>query len=76
MFIIKSYFEDDIYRFIKYFIWCSTEYGNKRLDGVFRFMSSKGFVYFFFSVNGSGYFCGVVEMKFFVDYGISVGVWF
>lgn len=76
VFIIKSYFEDDIYRFIKYNIWCSIEYGNKRLDVVYRFMNGKGFVYLFFSVNGSGYFCGVVEMKFVVDYNICVGVWF
>lgn len=28
-----------------------------------------------FSVNGSGHFCGVAEMKSPVDYGTSAGVW-
>nr|XP_033819481.1 YTH domain-containing family protein 1 isoform X4 [Geotrypetes seraphini] len=75
VFIIKSYSEDDIHRSIKYSIWCSTEHGNKRLDSAFRSMSSKGPVYLLFSVNGSGHFCGVAEMKSPVDYGTSAGVW-
>ncbi|XP_005309605.1 YTH domain-containing family protein 1 isoform X2 [Chrysemys picta bellii] len=75
VFIIKSYSEDDIHRSIKYSIWCSTEHGNKRLDSAFRSMNSKGPVYLLFSVNGSGHFCGVAEMKSPVDYGTSAGVW-
>uniref|UniRef100_A0A8C6T1Y0 YTH domain-containing family protein n=1 Tax=Neogobius melanostomus TaxID=47308 RepID=A0A8C6T1Y0_9GOBI len=75
VFIIKSYSEDDIHRSIKYSIWCSTEHGNKRLDSAFRSMSSKGPVYLLFSVNGSGHFCGVAEMRSPVDYGTSAGVW-
>ncbi|XP_015679816.1 YTH domain-containing family protein 1 isoform X1 [Protobothrops mucrosquamatus] len=75
VFIIKSYSEDDIHRSIKYSIWCSTEHGNKRLDSAFRSMNSKGPVYLLFSVNGSGHFCGVAEMKSSVDYGTSAGVW-
>ncbi|XP_010636287.1 YTH domain-containing family protein 1 isoform X3 [Fukomys damarensis] len=75
VFIIKSYSEDDIHRSIKYSIWCSTEHGNKRLDSAFRAMSGKGPVYLLFSVNGSGHFCGVAEMKSPVDYGTSAGVW-
>ncbi|KAM4842688.1 YTH domain-containing family protein 1 isoform 2-T2 [Thomomys bottae] len=75
VFIIKSYSEDDIHRSIKYSIWCSTEHGNKRLDSAFRAMTSKGPVYLLFSVNGSGHFCGVAEMKSPVDYGTSAGVW-
>nr|XP_020029335.1 YTH domain-containing family protein 1 isoform X4 [Castor canadensis] len=75
VFIIKSYSEDDIHRSIKYSIWCSTEHGNKRLDSAFRSLSSKGPVYLLFSVNGSGHFCGVAEMKSPVDYGTSAGVW-
>ncbi|KAM7090879.1 LOW QUALITY PROTEIN: YTH domain-containing family protein 1, partial [Ciconia maguari] len=74
VFIIKSYSEDDSHRSIKYSIWCSTEHGNKRLDSAFRSMNSKGPVYLLFSVNGSGHFCGVAEMKSPVDYG-SAGVW-
>ncbi|XP_078507758.1 YTH domain-containing family protein 1 isoform X1 [Lissotriton helveticus] len=75
VFIIKSYSEDDIHRSIKYSIWCSTEHGNKRLDSAFRSMNSKGPVYLLFSVNGSGHFCGVAEMRSPVDYGTSAGVW-
>ncbi|KAK2851763.1 hypothetical protein Q5P01_008039 [Channa striata] len=75
VFIIKSYSEDDIHRSIKYSIWCSTEHGNKRLDSAYRAMNSKGPVYLLFSVNGSGHFCGVAEMRSPVDYGTSAGVW-
>ncbi|KAK7877906.1 hypothetical protein WMY93_031435 [Mugilogobius chulae] len=60
VFIIKSYSEDDIHRSIKYSIWS---------------MNSKGPVYLLFSVNGSGHFCGVAEMRSPVDYGTSAGVW-
>uniref|UniRef100_A0A3P9N0E5 YTH domain-containing family protein n=1 Tax=Poecilia reticulata TaxID=8081 RepID=A0A3P9N0E5_POERE len=75
VFIIKSYSEDDIHRSIKYSIWCSTEHGNKRLDAAYRAMTAKGPVYLLFSVNGSGHFCGVAEMRSPVDYGTSAGVW-
>ena len=63
-FVIKSYSEDDIHRSIKYEIWCSTEHGNKRLDAAFRERDGKGPVYLYFSVNGSGHFCGMAEMVF------------
>lgn len=75
VFIIKSYSEDDVHRSIKYSVWCSTEHGNKRLDSAFRATGSKGPVYLLFSVNGSGHFCGVAEMKSPVDHGASAGVW-
>lgn len=75
VFIIKSYSEDDIHRSIKYSIWCSTEHGNKRLDGAYRSMGNKGPLYLLFSVNGSGHFCGVAEMRSPVDYNAYAGVW-
>ncbi|KAL4635212.1 YTH domain-containing family protein 3 [Arapaima gigas] len=75
VFIIKSYSEDDIHRSIKYSIWCSTEHGNKRLDAAYRSLGSKGPLYLLFSVNGSGHFCGVAEMKSPVDYNAYAGVW-
>ena len=34
-----------------------------------------GSVYLFFSVNGSGHFCGMAEMLSGVDYNSSAGVW-
>jgi len=74
-FIIKSYSEDDIHRSIKYSIWCSTEHGNKRLDAAYREREGKGPVYFLFSVNGSGHFCGMAQMMSPVDYNASSGVW-
>ncbi|XP_044118627.1 YTH domain-containing family protein 1 [Neovison vison] len=75
VFVIKSYSEDDVHRSIKYSIWCSTEHGNRRLDGAFRAAGSRAPVYLLFSVNGSGHFCGLAEMKSPVDYGASAGVW-
>ena len=74
-FVIKSFSEDDIHRSIKYSIWCSTEYGNKRLDAAYREREGKGPVYLYFSVNGSGHFCGVAQMMSPIDYGKSAGVW-
>jgi hypothetical protein len=74
-FIIKSYSEDDIHRSIKYSIWCSTEYGNKRLDAAYRERDGRGPVYLLFSVNGSGHFCGVAAMTSAVDYQSSASVW-
>ena len=75
-FVIKSYSEDDIHRSIKYSIWCSTERGNKRLDVAFRkTMSEGGVIYLFFSVNGSGHFCGMAQMLSPLDYNSSANVW-
>ena len=74
-FVIKSYSEEDIHRSIKYGIWCSTEYGNKRLDAAYREQDAAGPVYLFFSVNGSGHFCGMAEMTSAVDFQKSPGIW-
>jgi len=74
-FVIKSYSEEDIHRSIKYGIWCSTEYGNKRLDAAYREQEGVGPVFLFFSVNGSGHFCGMAEMLSAVDFQTSPGVW-
>lgn len=76
-FVIKSYSEDDIHRSIKYEIWCSTEHGNKRLDQAFREREKEpnGCVYLFFSVNGSGHFCGMAQMVSPVDYNCNSSVW-
>ncbi|CAG7815784.1 unnamed protein product [Allacma fusca] len=74
-FVIKSYSEDDIHRSIKYDIWCSTEHGNNRLDQAYRERDGKGPVFLFFSVNGSGHFCGMAQMISAVDYEASSSVW-
>ncbi|XP_015126342.1 YTH domain-containing family protein 2 isoform X1 [Diachasma alloeum] len=75
-FVIKSYSEDDIHRSIKYEIWCSTEHGNKRLDQAYRDAVREGApLYLFFSVNGSGHFCGMAQMVSSVDYQSNSSVW-
>lgn len=76
-FVIKSYSEDDIHRSIKYSIWCSTDHGNKRLDIAYKEQQSTtgGPVYLFYSVNGSGHFCGMAQMVSAVDYNSTVSVW-
>ncbi|XP_008208759.1 YTH domain-containing family protein 3 isoform X2 [Nasonia vitripennis] len=75
-FVIKSYSEDDIHRSIKYEIWCSTEHGNKRLDQAYREASRDSApLYLFFSVNGSGHFCGMAQMVSSVDYKSNSSVW-
>ena len=74
-FIIKSYSEDDIHRSIKYSIWCSTDHGNKRLDQAFKEREAKGPIYLFYSVNGSGHFCGMAQMMSSLDYKNDAGVW-
>lgn len=74
-FVIKSYAEDDIHRSIKYSIWTSTEHGNKRLDSAYREQKGRGNIYLFFSVNGSGHFCGVAQMASEVNFHVVTGVW-
>ena len=76
-FIIKSYSEDDIHRSIKYSVWTSTEHGNRRLNDAFKEQQrvGKGPMYLLYSVNGSGHFCGVAEMKSEVEYDIETGIW-
>ncbi|KAJ8683932.1 hypothetical protein QAD02_019724 [Eretmocerus hayati] len=68
--------QDDIHRSIKYEIWCSTEHGNKRLDQAYREASRESApLYLFFSVNGSGHFCGMAQMVSAVDYKSNSSVW-
>ena len=75
-FVIKSYAEDDIHRSIKYSIWTSTEHGNRRLDSAFKEQRNKnGNIYLFFSVNGSGHFCGMAQMTSEVDLHTITGIW-
>ncbi|CCC67735.1 hypothetical protein NCAS_0A11770 [Naumovozyma castellii] len=43
-------------------IWSSTHFGNKRLSNAYRNLKPNGKIFLFFSINGSGKFCGVAEM--------------
>ena len=74
-FVIKSYYEDDIYYSIKSSLWSSTEYGNKKLNRAYCDCQGTSFIYLFFSVNGSGHFCGVARMTSEVFYEKSVSLW-
>ena len=74
-FVIKSYSEEDIFRSIKHSVWCSTEMGNKRLNTAFQSKAENACIYLFFSVNGTGHFCGVALMTSSVDFSNSSDVW-
>jgi len=76
-FVIKSYSKEDVVHSIKNNIWCSTENGNSKLDEAFKKTINQKHmsIYLFFSVNGSGQFCGMAEMVSSVDYKSSSQLW-
>jgi len=77
-FVIKSYTEDHVHRSIKYKVWASTASGNRKLDSAYHAAKEKEEhcpIFLFFSVNGSGQFCGVAEMIGPVDFDRSVDYW-
>lgn len=54
LFVIKAYSEDDIHKSIKYNVWASTGYGNKKLDAGYQEAQGKAGgcpVLLFFSVS-------------------------
>lgn len=61
-FIIKSFTLDHIQRAYSHNIWSSTHIGNRKLSECFKSSKSDSKIFLFFSVNGSGKFCGVAEM--------------
>ena len=71
---MKSYSEDNIHRSFIYSAWCSTENANKKLDAAFKCLNGKGPVYLFPSVNASGHFCGLAEMRTALDYSTQAGL--
>lgn len=62
-FIIKSFNEQDVKSSFLHKIWTSTELGNKRLNKAYKIKKPNERIFMFFSVNGSGKFSGVAEMK-------------
>lgn len=63
-FVIKSFSAEDIHKAIKYGLWSSSKTGNLTLSSAFNLCKEKGgFVYLFFSPNGSGKYVGVARMK-------------
>ena len=76
-FIIKSYSKEDVVHAINHNLWCSTESGNARLNQAFAQKTTRPnmSVYLFFSVNGSGQFCGMAEMASGVDFDAKCPIW-
>ncbi|XP_062226673.1 YTH domain-containing protein ECT3-like isoform X2 [Phragmites australis] len=77
-FVIKSYTEDHVHKSIKYNVWASTSSGNRKLNVAYHEAKEKEDhcpIFLFFSVNGSGQFCGVAEMIGPVNFDKSVDYW-
>ncbi|RPB07220.1 YTH-domain-containing protein, partial [Morchella conica CCBAS932] len=74
-FVIKSNCELDIFASLKHGIWTSTDLGNKRLDRAFCDLTRKGPIFLFFSVSGSGKFCGIAEMTSEIEHSVHTGIW-
>ena len=74
-FVIKSFTEVDVETSLRHGVWTSTEKGNHRLDQAFAQSSAMGPIYLFFSVNGSGRFCGVAQMLSGLDYTQNTSIW-
>ncbi|KDP39708.1 hypothetical protein JCGZ_02728 [Jatropha curcas] len=77
-FVIKSYSEDDVHKSIKYGVWASTPNGNKKLDAAYNEAKENPGTYpvfLLFSVNTSGQFVGLAEMKGSVDFNKTVEYW-
>lgn len=75
-FVIKSFSEEDVHKSIKYGVWTSTKSGNYTLNNSYRVTSQNGgYVYLFFSTNGSGRFVGLARMKSEVNFGETFSYW-
>lgn len=74
-FVIKSYNEGDVRASFHHKVWSSTQLGNKRLSNAFQNKAKNDKIYLLFSVNGSGHFCGMAEMKENVDFSKSSDIW-
>lgn len=75
-YIIKSFSEEDVHKSIKYGLWTSTKSGNYTLNNAFRITSQNGgYVYLFFSTNGSGRFEGLARMKSEVNFSETFSYW-
>lgn len=76
-FVIKSNSRDDVLHSIKHNIWCSTKYGNAKLNQAFGEKQNQKHVsiYLFFSVNTSGMFSGMAEMISQVDFDAKSDLW-
>eukprot|EP00667_Euglena_gracilis_P007289 EG_transcript_7363 len=71
-FIIKSFNMADVRQALKHSVWASTEHGNHRLQTAY---DTGAEVFLFFSVNGSGFFCGMARMASPVDKVKKCDLW-
>ena len=71
-FVIKSCSLENVQLSIDNKIWCSTERGNQILNKAYK---ENAHVFLFFSVTGSGHFCGMAKMSSPVDYNSSLDIW-
>jgi hypothetical protein len=75
-FVIKSFSEEDVHKAIKYNVWSSTKNGNQTLSNAYKQTKENGgYVYLFFSCNGSGRYVGLARMKGDVDEGKQFLYW-
>lgn len=74
-FVMKSVNEDNIYKSIKYRVWCSSFAGNRRLNEAFLLSQNAYPIYLIFSVNKSGRFLGVCQMISEVNHYSSFANW-
>lgn len=74
-YIIKSNNLDHIKRSFYNSMWSSTHFGNKRLSDSYQSLSPDGKIFLFFSVNGSGKFCGVAEMTSDLREDLDTSIW-
>jgi len=74
-FVIKSYSEADVHKAIKHNVWCSTKEGNVKLHDVYVAADNEYPIFLLFSVNSSGHFVGVAQMKSHVDFDKNFEGW-
>lgn len=74
-FIIKCNSIENIKKSFYNGIWSSTKFGNKRLSNCFKTLQKWEKIFLFFSVNGSGKFCGVAEMISDINENLDTTIW-
>lgn len=74
-FVIKSSCLEHVKKSFYNGIWSSTHFGNKRLSEAYASLAVGAKIFLFFSVNGSGRFCGVAEMTSDLESGLDTSIW-
>lgn len=74
-FVIKSSCLEHVKKSFYNGIWSSTYFGNKRLSEAYNNLDKGAKIFLFFSVNGSGRFCGVAEMISDLETDLDTSIW-